>query len=63
MTIWNNLAVLSYIGPGGGIALLGPLLGVIGAVIGAVAMVAFWPIRMWIRRIRSSRTVAQDATE
>lgn len=63
MTIWDNFTLISYIGPGGGIALLGPLLGVIGAVIGAVAMVAFWPIRIWIRRIRSSRTVAQDAAE
>ena len=36
---------LAYIGPGGGIALLGPLVGVICAMIGALAMVAVWPIR------------------
>ena len=46
--------VLGYIGPGGGISLLGPLLGVILAVVGALVMVAFWPIRLMIRRVRST---------
>jgi hypothetical protein len=47
--------LLAYIGPGGGIALLGPLFGVICAVVGALAMVAFWPIRAAIRRTRSRK--------
>lgn len=41
---------LAYIGPGGGIALLGPLVGVILAVVGAFAMIAVWPIRAALKR-------------
>jgi hypothetical protein len=41
---------LAYIGPGGGIALLGPLVGVICAVVGALAMIAIWPIRAALKR-------------
>ena len=41
---------LAYIGPGGGIALLGPLVGVICAMIGALSMVAVGPIRAALKR-------------
>ncbi|MBN1855202.1 MAG: hypothetical protein JW829_20895 [Pirellulales bacterium] len=46
--------ILGYIGPGGGISLFGPLLGVLFAVIGAFAMIAFWPIRILIKRARTA---------
>lgn len=48
-----SLSLLSYIGPGGGIGLLGPLFGVIAAVVGALAMVALWPIRYLLKKVRS----------
>ena len=48
-----SLSLLSYIGPGGGIGLLGPLIGVIVAVVGALAMVALWPIRYLLKKARS----------
>ena len=50
----NPTTLLGYIGPGSGISLLGPLLGVLLAVVGALVMVAFWPIRLLIKRVRSS---------
>lgn len=53
----TSLATLAYIGPGGGIALLGPLFGVICAVGGALAMIAFWPIRAAIKRARARKAI------
>lgn len=49
----TSTSMLAYIGPGGGIALLGPLAGVLVAVVGAVGMVALWPLRMLWRRLRA----------
>lgn len=46
---------LAYIGPGGGITLLGPLVGVILAVVGALAMIAVWPIRAALKRVHVKR--------
>jgi multisubunit Na+/H+ antiporter MnhG subunit len=44
---------LAYIGPGGGLALLGPLAGVILAVMGALAMIAIWPLRAVFKRVHA----------
>jgi hypothetical protein len=49
-----SLTLFGYIGPGGGIGLLGPLVGVILAVCGALAMVAVWPIRYLLKKARSN---------
>lgn len=49
------ICVLGYIGPGGGIALLGPLFGVLAAVAGALGMIAFWPLRALWKRLRSGK--------
>ena len=46
---------LAYIGPGGGIALLGPLVGVVLAILGAIAMVAFWPLKALWKRMRAGK--------
>ncbi len=43
-----NLLV-AYIGPGAGFALAGSFLAVLGAVLSAIAMVLFWPIRRLAR--------------
>lgn len=53
---FDSAILLGYIGPGGGVALLGPLAAVVAAVIGAVAMVALWPLRLLIRRLRAGRS-------
>ncbi len=47
-----SLELFGYVGPGGGIALLGPLVGVLLAVFGALFMIALWPIRLMIKRAR-----------
>jgi hypothetical protein len=51
----TSLTVLAYIGPGGGIALLGPLAGVLVAVVGALAMVALWPLRVLWKKLRANK--------
>jgi hypothetical protein len=58
----NTSATLAYIGPGGGIALLGPLIGVIVAVVGALAMVAIWPLRVLWKRLHQSKSTSQKTT-
>ena len=55
-----TLALFGYIGPGGGIALLGPLVGVLMAVVGALAMVAIWPIRYMLKKGRETRDEGQE---
>jgi len=60
ITTNTSLQIVGYIGPGGGVALLGPLLGVLCAIAGAVAMIAFWPIRAAIRRIRANQQHTQQ---
>ncbi len=60
ITTITSLQLLAYIGPGGGIALLGPLLGVVCALVGAVAMIACWPIRSAIKRARANRQHIQQ---
>lgn len=46
-----KLAV-AYIGPGAGLSLIGSLIGVIVAVLMALGILLFWPVRILIRRIR-----------
>ncbi len=60
ITTITSLHIVGYIGPGGGIALLGPLLGVLCALGGAIAMIACWPIRSAIRRARANRQQIQQ---
>lgn len=64
MTCLNALldtpTVVAYIGPGGGLALLGPLLGLILAVLGALAMIAVWPARMLWKRLRRGRPTPEQ---
>ncbi|MEZ6061946.1 MAG: alkaline phosphatase family protein [Planctomycetaceae bacterium] len=42
-------AILSYIGPGAGFALAGSFLAIFGALLSAVSMILFWPIKRLIR--------------
>ena len=56
-------SLLGYIGPGGGMALLGPLLAVVCSAAGALALVAIWPIRRLIKRFHSSNGAATKRVE
>ncbi len=51
----TTFPVLAYIGPGGGIALLGPLFGVVCAFVGALGLIACWPIRAALKRARARK--------
>jgi uncharacterized membrane protein len=42
----------AYVGPGAALSLLTSLVGLIGAILMALAIVLFWPLRMLIRRLR-----------
>ena len=54
--------LLAYIGPGGGIALLGPLVGVVLAILGAVGMVAFWPLKALWKKLRAGKNTSEQPT-
>lgn len=54
---------LAYIGPGGGLALLGPLLGLILAVLGALAMIAIWPAKLLWKRLRRGQTTPTETNQ
>ena len=41
--------VLAYIGPGAGFALAGSFLAIFAAIISAISMVLFWPLRRLLR--------------
>lgn len=43
--------LLAYIGPGAGLELLGPLLGVLMAAGGALLMAAAWPLRWLLSKL------------
>lgn len=54
---------LAYVGPGAGISLLGALWGVIVAVVLAVGMVLFWPLRIMLRKRKAAKAAAESAGE
>ena len=43
-------SVLAYIGPGAGLGLMGALIGLMLAVLGALSFVVLWPLRMLFRK-------------
>jgi uncharacterized membrane protein YhaH (DUF805 family) len=51
---------MAYVGPGAGLTLIGSLIGVVVAILIAVGVVLFWPLRLLIRRLRGK--LAQNAT-
>ena len=50
----------AYVGPGAGISLLGSLWGLIVAVVLAIGMVLFWPIRIMLRKRKAAQAEAAD---
>ncbi|MFK5968591.1 MAG: hypothetical protein QM487_00480 [Candidatus Marithrix sp.] len=57
--------VSAYVGPGAGLTLIGSLIGLVVAIVTALAIILFWPIRALIRKIRGKKaeeeTLVQDA--
>ena len=50
--ILDNL--FGYIGPGAGLGMIGALIGLALAVIGALAFVLLWPLRMIRRKLKNN---------
>lgn len=64
------MAALAYIGPGAGASLAGSLLAVLAAIVTAIAIVLFWPLRLLYKKLKAnkrtnlgSRDQAQGADE
>ena len=54
-------AAAAYIGPGAGASLAGSLLGVLAAILLALAIVLFWPLRLVYRKIRGNKQMMEPA--
>lgn len=72
--IWALCALLlptaasAYIGPGAGASLAGSLFGVLAAIVVAIGVVLFWPLRLMYKKIKGNkqatdRAEAGEATE
>jgi uncharacterized membrane protein len=46
---------MAYVGPGAGLTLIGSLIGVVVAILMALGVVIFWPLRLLIRKIRGKK--------
>ena len=47
--------VMAYVGPGAGLTLIGSLIGLVIAILTALGIILFWPVRALIRRIRGKQ--------
>jgi hypothetical protein len=57
------LPVQAYIGPGAGISVVGSLLGLLGTVVLAVAVIFLWPIRRLLKRGGGDDVDAEEAPQ
>lgn len=48
-------ASAAYIGPGAGASLAGSLLGILAAIVTALAIVLFWPLRLMYKKIKGNK--------
>ncbi len=55
LSVWLPSPALAYIGPGAGFALAGSFLAICGALLSALSMLLFWPIRRLARLILRRR--------
>ena len=53
----------AYVGPGAGISLLGSLWGLIVAVVLAIGMILFWPIRIMLRKRKAAQADTEEPSE
>ena len=56
-------AASAYIGPGAGASLAGSLLGVLAAIVTALAIVLFWPLRLLYKKIKGNKQAATETVE
>lgn len=56
-------AASAYIGPGAGASLAGSLLGVLAAIVTALAIVLFWPLRLLYKKIKGNKQTATETVE
>jgi hypothetical protein len=48
-------AAEAYVGPGAGLSVGGAIIGVLGSLVLAAAMVVLWPLRRALRKLRGAR--------
>ena len=46
---------IAYVGPGAGLTLIGSLIGLLIAILTALGIILYWPVRALIRRIRGKQ--------
>ncbi len=72
MEIWQTVLLfdlsgfsnaVAYIGPGGGITLLGALFAVLLAILLVVGGILVWPVRVLLRRMKRKARPPEDAEE
>ncbi|MBE9553292.1 MAG: hypothetical protein IMF05_07510 [Proteobacteria bacterium] len=56
-------AASAYIGPGAGASLAGSLLGVLAAIVTALAIVLFWPLRLLYKKFKGNKQMATETVE
>jgi len=56
-------AAVAYIGPGAGASLAGSLFGVLAAIVMALAIVLFWPLRLMYKKIKGNKQVATETAD
>jgi hypothetical protein len=53
--LFLTCTTLAYVGPGPGLSMVGVLFGLLATLLAAIAALAFWPIRAFIRWLRVGR--------
>lgn len=56
-------AASAYIGPGAGASLAGSLLGVLAAIVTALAIILFWPLRLLYKKIKGNKQATTGTVE
>jgi uncharacterized membrane protein len=56
-------AAMAYIGPGAGASLAGSLFGVLAAIVTALAIVLFWPLRLMYKKIKGNKQAATETVD
>ncbi|RKZ41107.1 MAG: hypothetical protein DRQ49_06140 [Gammaproteobacteria bacterium] len=51
---------MAYVGPGAGLTLIGSLIGLVIAILTALGIILFWPVRALIRRIRGKQPTKES---
>ena len=63
LTLGLSASALAYVGPGAGLGAIGAALGLIAAVVMALGVILFWPIRRLMRRIKAKPAAETSGAE